>query len=169
MVRWPVLVAFGVVALAGCQELDAAFVAPPLDEANFRCEVEPVLAARCSFYACHGSGQRPFRVYAVNRLRLNPGVMADGYVLAAPLTVEERRANFQSALSLAPARQLPASLLLLKPLDVAAGGFFHEGKTLYGGGDVFLTTADPGYAKIAGWLGGATSPASCEPTEEVGP
>lgn len=165
MVKWILLA----VSLAGCQELDAPLVAPALDEAYFRCEVEPVLAARCSFYACHGSAQRPLRIYAVNRLRLNPGRMPDGYVLASPLTAEERRANFESALSFASPRGLDASLLLLKPLDVDAGGWFHEGETIYGAGDVFATPSDPGYAKIAAWLGGQTSPPTCTPTDEVGP
>jgi hypothetical protein len=46
-------------------------------------------------------------------------------------------------------------MLLLKPLDVAAGGVYHGGATRYGQGDVFLTRDDADYAVLEQWVLGA--------------
>ena len=51
--------------------LDNPAVAPPeVDEAYFRCAVEPVLVRECSSPACHGYSERRFRVLAPGRMRL---------------------------------------------------------------------------------------------------
>jgi hypothetical protein len=144
--------------------LDAPEDVPELDAEYFRCEVQPVLAARCAFFACHGSATRPLRVYARNRLRFD--VAAEQR--ETPLRPAELAFNYESARAFAGDPRRPA-LLLLKPLEEDRGGYVHVGATLYGRGDVFLDADDPGYAKLAAWLGGATAPAGCVETEEVGP
>ena len=150
----------------GCAQegLDEPENLAPLDENYFRCEVQPVLAARCSFFACHGSATRPFRVYARNRLRFD--VAAEQR--EAPMRESELRFNYESARAFAGDDRRPA-LLLLKPLEEDDGGYIHVGATLYGKGDVFRTPDDLGYAKLAAWIGGATAPADCVETEAVGP
>jgi hypothetical protein len=154
------------ILLAGCasDDLLAPRPASTLDPNAFRCDVEPVLVARCAFFACHGSGQRPFRVYAPNRLRLDVAPIARN----SPLTADEEAANLTSASGFTGDDSHPP-LLLLKPLDVRAKGYFHEGQDLYKGDDVFLTTNDVGYQRIAMWIQGATEPAGCTPNEAVGP
>ncbi len=162
------LVASGVLLIAaqpGCQTVDTTSSLPPLDEPFFRCQVEPVLMARCGFYPCHGSEQRPFVVYAPNRFRLE----AESPDLATPLTVEEMARNFDMSRAFAQDERLDGAWLLSKPLDVEAGGFYHVGKRLYQGRDVFTTVDDVGYQQIAAWIGGATAEPNCAPTMEVGP
>lgn len=155
-------------ALTGCQTLDAELPVPELDEAAFRCEVEPVLMARCGSYACHGDGSRPFRIFAINRLRLNPERAESGYVLNAPMTPEEHAANLDMALGFAEPGDFDRSQLLLKPLDVEAGGLFHRGGMIFSNVDVFSSEDDVGYEIIEAWLGGGTRQPDCEPNEEVG-
>lgn len=154
--------------LVGCQTTDEVAPAVELDPHAFRCEVEPVLAARCSQPTCHGSGRRPFRVFAVNRLRLNPVRAQTGYVLNQPMTAEEHQANYEMTMGFVDAGDHEQSLLLMKPLDSDAGGYYHQGKTLYGNQDVFTTEDDPGYRAIEAWLEGGTRPEDCEAREEVG-
>ena len=150
-------------ALAGCAaDADPPSPAPELDVAAFRCTVQPVLAARCAFAGCHASAQRPFRLYAVGRMRYAIGWDR----LEEPLTATELAANYEVARNFAVA---PDPLVLMKPLDTRAGGYFHRGADLYGDDDVFLTTDDAGYRAIADWIAGATAPATCTETEEVGP
>lgn len=133
-----------------------------LDRDSFRCDVQPVLAARCAFGACHASARRPLRLYAVGRMRL--GVGWDR--LAEPLSADELEANYQSARGFAVT---DSPLLLSKPLDPRAGGLFHRGQELYGNDDVFTSTDDPGYRLIAAWVAGGTAAADCQPTTEVMP
>src|SRR5688572_20083779 len=80
---------------AGCVQdgLDAPDEPPALDESYFRCEVQPVLAARCAFFACHGSATRPFRVYARNRLRFD----VTAQERETPLRPAEERYNYEAA------------------------------------------------------------------------
>lgn len=138
---------------------------PVLDVAEFRCNVEPVLMARCGFYPCHGSELRPFRVYAPNRLREQVSVPQ----LSAPLTASEMQANFDMALGMSVGDSVEDAELLAKPLDADSGGRFHRGKTVYLGRDVFSNRDDLGYQRIAAWLGGAQQSPDCEPSTEVGP
>jgi len=152
-------------ALGACtQGLEDPAPAPELDRAFFRCNVQPVLAARCSFAECHASAQRPLRLYAVGRMRLDVGWDR----LGEPLSSAELDANYEVARGFVADYQ-PDSMLLSKPLDTRAGGRYHRAQDLYGDDDVFLTAADPGYARTAEWIAGATAPTDCTPTEEVGP
>ena len=152
--------------LLGCGQdnLEAERETPSLDRAFFRCRVQPVLAARCAFPACHGTNVRPFRVFARQRLRLE--VPPDRR--EAALTAEEEAANFARALAFVGDAETPP-LLLAKPLEGREGGFYHRAKTLYGDEDVFATPEDPGYQNIAAWLRGDVDDPGCVPTEEVGP
>jgi len=149
MVKWLVL-------LAACANgLDAPAPASQLDRDAFRCNVEPVLAARCAFPACHGSARRPLSLFAVGRMRYGIGWDRP----KAPLTDTELADNVRVTSGF-------GDLLLEKPLD---GGYFHRGQTLYGGRNVFRDTTDPGYQLIANWLAGATAASDCQPTQEIGP
>jgi len=154
------------VSAAGCsqQGIDAPMDLPEADENFFRCKVQPVLAARCSFMACHGNEERPFRVYAEQRWRL--GVPWSEYT--TPLLDEELAANFRGARGFIASGQRANSQLSEKPLDTRAGGEFHLGKNVYGPDDVFTDVDDPGYVILREFAAGATAAADCEPDEEVG-
>jgi len=130
---------------------------PKLDEAYFRCKVQPKLTKSCAAFACHGSGDRYFRLYARNRLR-DGGTEAERNAL---LRDSERAHNFASARAFVDAAQLDQSLLLMKPLDQAAGGFYHGGATEFGKGDVYLTRDDPDFKILVAWVNGQTEDPSC--------
>lgn len=152
-------------ALGGCTAgLQETAPAPELDRDCFRCNVQPVLAARCAFGECHASAQRPLRLYAVGRMRLDVGWDR----LGEPLSQAELDANYEVSRGFIADVQAD-SMLLSKPLDTRAGGLYHRAQDLFGDDDVFLSTSNPGYARIAEWIAGATAPADCTPTEEVGP
>lgn len=153
--------------LASCATsgLDAPAAEQTLDREYFRCNVQPVLAVRCSYPACHGSARRPLALFAPGRMR---------YQVAwdrpkEPLTAAELGQNFAIASGFASTAATGDALLLVKPLDTSAGGYFHRGADLYREGDVFLSKDDPGYQILERWIAGETAPASCEPTTEVGP
>jgi hypothetical protein len=55
------------------------------------------------------------------------------------------------ALSMIDERDLKGSLLLRKPLSVAAGGAGHRGVDNYGR-DVYRTKQDSGYVALARWV-----------------
>jgi hypothetical protein len=155
------LLACGIVT--GCNaELGEPDPAPALDTEAFRCRVQPVVAARCAFAECHASAQRPYRLYAVGRMRLG----VEWSRLEEPLTPAELAANYEISRNFAVGE---APLLTAKPLDTRAGGYYHRGADLYGEDDVFLSTDDPGYQVLAEWIAGGTAPASCTPITEVGP
>ena len=155
-----------VLTLVACaqDDLDLERQAPALDRPFFRCRVQPVLAARCAFPACHGTNLRPFRVFARQRLRLE--IPPDRR--EAELTAEEETANFGRALAFVGDEKTPP-LLLAKPLEAAAGGFYHRAKTLYADMDVFATADDPGYRQLADWVAGGIEDPGCVSTEDVGP
>ncbi len=157
-----------VFGLLGCQNTSETVPALELDTAAFRCEVEPVIMARCSTPACHGSGRRAFRVFSINRLRLNPQRNQFGYVLNQPMTEQEHQANLEMVRGFAGPGYNERSLLLLKPLDEDAGGYYHQGKTLYGNVDVFTDEDDLGFKAIDSWLAGGTRLEDCVPREDVG-
>ena len=148
------------VVAAACAQGNPAVDAELLDEPAFRCQVEPVLARRCAFPACHGDRQRPFRLYAPNRLRF--GLPADA--LAAPLTAEEHAANYQVAAGFAsPSAGYDEPLLVAKPLSERLGGATHGGAEMCGDADVFESASDPELALLRAWIAGATEDPSCAP------
>jgi hypothetical protein len=80
----------------------------------------------------------------------------------------ERQANFDAAREFSRGDVTASSLLVIKPLDTSAGGYYHFGESLYYQSDVFKSTDDIGYQKLLDWIGGATAPPDCTPTSEVG-
>jgi len=122
-----------------------------LSQRKFVCDVEPILVARCAFYACHGNPARPFAVFGPNRLRLAVPEEAR----EQPLTREEHLANFIAASSFSAFDSgYPDPLLLAKTIEKRASGAFHRGADLYGGGNVY---ADPMVSEaviIREWLNG---------------
>jgi hypothetical protein len=140
--------------LTGCVENTPAAVFG--DEPFFRCNVQPVLDRSCSAIACHGDAKRPFHVFTRNRLRL----AYEGEDLILPLTDAELAANFDNARAFL---DVPAedSWLVRKPLAQAAGGWFHLGDHLFGGGDVWLAVDDPDFQTILSWARGDTQDPSC--------
>jgi hypothetical protein len=121
-----------------------------LDEAVFRCNVQPVLAKYCSYNACHGidKAEGPaLRVYTPGKLRADPP--ANYAALIAPLTDPEQHANFESAAGFSwNVTTVEDNFLLRKPLPSSYGGYEHQG------GAIFNGVADPNYAAIHDWLAG---------------
>jgi len=146
------------VALSACVQANPPVALDAPDADAFDCLVEPVLARRCAFVACHGDPARPFRVYAPNRTRLG----LPGDALAAPLEPEERDANYQMAAGFAqPTAGYDEPLLVEKPLSARLGGAYHGGAETFGGGDVFESLDDPELALLRAWIAGATEEGTC--------
>lgn len=136
-------------ACAGGDEGSGAL--PELDRAQFQSSVYPVLLRDCAFSECHGAEHRFFQVYGPGRVRLDPALSAND-----PATAPEIELSYERARSmLATDARIEDSLLLRKPLEIAAGGQGHEGTDALGR-NVYATRADPGYAALVGW---ATAPA----------
>lgn len=141
--------ALAVIACGACTTVQNEPLADPaakLDEAVFRCSVEPILARQCSFSACHGipgTLGSALRVYSPGKLRAQKPANIDEAIL--PLTAAEHHANFESAAGFATAG-VADNFLLRKPLAPANGGFEHVG------GAIFPNPTDPQYQAIAAWL-----------------
>lgn len=152
--------------LCGCTQDGLGELATPaeVDESYYRCNVQPVLSARCAFVACHGTVERPLVIYAEQKLRL--GIEWVDY--QTPLTAEERAANFRALGDFVARNPGDPDLLSEKPLDVSAGGLFHRGKDLFGAEDVFVSRDDRGYQILRAFIDGETAAPDCLVTEEVG-
>ncbi len=84
------------------------------------------------------------------------------------MTPVERRFDFDATRAQVNREEPSQSLLLLKPLDESAGGYFHGGATEYGLGDVYLTKDDPDYQVLLDWAAGAREQPDCsEPGSEL--
>lgn len=138
------------VVLSACAAVDdpaAPAPAASLDEAVFKCSVEPVLIRQCSYTACHGVAGSPFRLYSPGKLRMTKPADIDTAI--QPLTAAEHHANFVSAAGFKfGTADAMDNLLLRKPLPASAGGYAHEG------GAIFGSTGEPEWKAIAAWLGG---------------
>jgi len=155
-----VALTLGCLLVVGCTLDNPTATPAALDRDLFECDVVPVLVARCGFYACHGSVERPFHLFGPNRLRL--GVTEEERAIS--LTPAERDRNYAMGLSFAePAAGYQEPLLVVKPLDEALGGAYHEGAQLYGGADVFVDADDPDLAILRDWTNGATRDEECVP------
>lgn len=141
---------------------------PALDEAYYRCNVQPIFDWGCAMLGCHGTETgRAFRHYAPGRLRndeivtrvttclpptgtVNLQERASGTVMCEgrlPHTAEETRKNFDNARSFMLGVSDPSeSELLAQPV---VGGKAHAGVHLYRQGDAR-------YQAIYDWLTGAT-------------
>lgn len=134
----------------GCAEEQATPVAARRAFSAYRMEVYPVLLADCGFAACHGAPERFFRVYGPGRTRLpnSDGTVPEPFDTS---TAAEQELTYQLALSMIDENNREDSLLLRKPLAVEAGGYGHLGVDNYGR-DVYRTTHDAGYVKLARWV-----------------
>ncbi|HZS35688.1 MAG TPA: hypothetical protein VFF06_02630 [Polyangia bacterium] len=143
---------------AGCQPgLNDPRDLPALDEPFFRCRVQPVIAKSCATFTCHGDGRRFYRVYARNRLRLG----GDETTRNAPLSAQERAANFESAIAMIDPQNPLQSFWLLKPLELAAGGYYHRGAVIFNAGNVFHDRGDPDFQTLNDWVNGAREDPAC--------
>lgn len=112
-----------------------------LDQTVFAATIQPLLDARgCSQAGCHyrdktnpnsGGPGGSFRIFDCS---------------GSSCTTEQLVANHDSASGMANTVNPTTSKLLSKPLALSAGGVQHLG------GDIFLSTADPDYAAILGWI-----------------
>jgi hypothetical protein len=138
-------------AAAACTDVTNAPADDPaagLDENVFHCNVEPILAADCSYAACHGIAGAALRVYRPGLLRATTPASMDQAI--APLTTAERHANFVSAAGFAFGGTAPDdNYLLRKPLPAPDGGYEHFGGAIYVNG-----TDDARYKTIHDWLSG---------------
>ncbi|MGE0791403.1 MAG: hypothetical protein AB7S26_37355 [Sandaracinaceae bacterium] len=158
-----ILAVFAILS-AGCQPglTDDGEIAE-LDEAFFRCRVQPILTKNCGTFVCHGSGQRFFTLFGRNRLRACERMDGCEEERNAVLTPEERQHNFTAALTMVNYEYPLQSLLLVKPLELSAGGSFHQGAhEPFDGGDVFADPDDRELSVIREWIQGATEDPSCE-------
>lgn len=128
---------------AGCGEVEPgdAEAVGQLDQAAFAATIQPILDARgCSQAGCH------------YRDKNNPNTGGPGGSLRIfdcsgnSCTSEQLLANHDSAAGMANIPNPTTSKLLTKPLALSAGGVQHLG------GDIFLSTADPDYAAVLGWI-----------------
>lgn len=150
--------------LLGCRsDLTEPNPLPALDEPYFRCRVQPILTKSCSAFACHGDGKRFFRIFARNRLRYG-GTEEQRNAFLRP---EERAFNFNAARAVVDPNDPSASLLLLKPLEQSAGGYYHGALPL-GTSDVFPNRDDPDFKTLSAWVNGAKEdPACIEPGSDL--
>ncbi|MCA9673733.1 MAG: hypothetical protein H6709_09675 [Kofleriaceae bacterium] len=153
MRRLPFIISFalaGAALTSGCTVVENAAdpgAIPSLDEARFRCGVEPILARDCSYAACHGAAGTPLRVYTVGRLRAGPSATIDDRLM--PMTDAEHHANYQSAVAFAFGGVSPDdNFLLRKALPAEDGGFEHKGGAIFSGLD------DPRAVALHTWLSG---------------
>lgn len=160
MRHWLPLVVLSASALAGCPEgLDSEVGAREveLDEAFYRCRVQPILIKSCAGFLCHGDTKRFFRLFGSNRLRY--GLPPDKR--NSPILPEETAYNFASAAAFVDRTDPDKSLLLTKPLDQAAGGNYHGGATEFGQGDVFLSKDEADFVTISAWVAGEKEDPAC--------
>ena len=135
-------------ALFACTNVSNEAVPKPsdtLDEAVFKCSVEPILAKQCSYLACHGKADSPLRVYTPGKLRMKAPASLDDAIVE--LTPDEHHANFLSASGFNyGVDNVDDNYLLRKPLPANEGGYHHEGGAIWKGG------GDDQYGRIRVWL-----------------
>ncbi|MCC6995555.1 MAG: hypothetical protein IT370_13175 [Deltaproteobacteria bacterium] len=132
---------------AGCAPTPPDLPLPAVDLASFASEVQPILERRCGSPSCHGRVERPLALYGSGSYRADP----TRRFLLEPLTPDELAANARSVavFVLEPrerAAALGESLVLCKPLALAAGGCGHQG------GVQWLSPRDREYRQLASWL-----------------
>jgi hypothetical protein len=136
------------------------------DVAMFESSVYPVLLRDCAFYACHGNGERFFRVYGPGRLRIS-----DELETYDPATAAEIHHTYERARSmLQGVHGIDDSLLLRKPLDSREGGSGsgHRGTDRWGH-DVYRLRDDIAYQAIVAWAKAARSEQSKDGEPEEAP
>ncbi|HET8936382.1 MAG TPA: hypothetical protein VFN67_23220 [Polyangiales bacterium] len=119
------------------------------DRVVFDQRVYPILVRDCGHSGCHGSDARFFRVVGPGHVRLDPTMR-----LADPVTESELALSYNRARSLLDAGDPNKSALLLKPLEVSAGGSEHEGTDSFGR-NVYHSPEDPDFQVLVRWALGA--------------
>ena len=116
-----------------------------LDFDFFKSMVEPIFVKERPGHArCYGCHSEPGRIFHLEKLSTGP----------VGWTAEQSRQNFQTVSRLVTPGNPYASLLLIHPLAVEAGGDgFHSG------GRQFETQNDPDWLTLAEWVRGAHVPA----------
>jgi hypothetical protein len=143
---WPLpLLAALAVSCASVAD-EGALVAP--DRAAFDTEVWPILVRDCGFTECHGGEPRFFRVVGPGHVRLDPATR-----LTDPVTAAELQLSYDRARSMLDADDPNNSLLLRKPLEVAAGGSGHEGTDSFGR-NVYRSVDAPDFQSLVRWVMG---------------
>lgn len=140
-----------ILLVASCTVADQADLAVPQQGslADFRTYVQPVLAATCASFDCHGNAGRPLKLYSMYSLRIDAALRGHAESDA------ELTANMQAIAGLDPeAAKVEDHLLLLKPLAVAVGGLHHVG------GDLWLDQNDVQYKCLHAWLRAGASDAA---------
>ncbi|MFT3770038.1 MAG: hypothetical protein QM820_31810 [Minicystis sp.] len=153
MIRRALLLALPVTAvvLGGCEKgLTDPAALPDLDEAYFRCHVQPILSKNCATFACHGTADRYYRLFARNRLRY--GISGEDQ-RNSPLNDAERKHNYDATRGFVDVDKHDDSLILRKPLESDAGGYYH-GATKLGTSNVFPTIESAEYKVILKWIQG---------------
>jgi hypothetical protein len=117
------------------------------DQTQFAETVYPLLLRDCGFPVCHGAQDRFFRIYGPGRSRLFPAPNADP---GDPETEQELSQSYERARSMIDAKDPLHSLLLRKPLSVAAGGSGHKGLDAWKK-NVYASTQDPRYQALHNW------------------
>jgi hypothetical protein len=144
------LAALLIASVASCADPASGRADVPLrNTSDFENQVWPVLRRDCGFHACHGSPDRFFRVYGIGRARLFPE--DDPFDVMNSHIALERDYTLQFALSMIDHDDPSRSLLLRKPLAVAAGGSGHLGVDKFGR-NVYRTTESEGYTVLARWV-----------------
>lgn len=131
---------------AGCGGDTPELALAQPDFPSFEASVYPVLLRDCSFIACHGSTERFFQVFGPGRARLDPLTP-----LIDPPTPNELAHSYNRALSMIDPRAPGESLLLRKPLTLAAGGAGHEGVDAWMRA-VYVTRTEPGFVALEAWV-----------------
>src|SRR6185312_6781776 len=123
----------------GCASVaeDAVLGAP--DRAVFDAQVYPILVRDCGHSECHGNEARFFRVVGPGHVRLD-GAMR----LADPVTPAELALSYDRSRSMLDVSDPNRSPLLVKPLELAAGGSDHEGTDSFGR-NVYRSPEDPSF------------------------
>lgn len=142
------LLALACLLLLGCAEEKGPLEVPQPDRMLFDTQIYPLLLRDCGFHACHGSHERFFQVFGPGHGRLNPLTRPP-----EPPTPEELLHSYQRARAMIDREKPDESLLLVKPLSIAAGGVGHEGVDEYGR-EVYESKLDPTFNLLQRWARG---------------
>jgi hypothetical protein len=143
---WPLPLLAALCVSCASVEGDAGLVAP--DRAVFDAKIWPILMRDCAFSECHGGEPRFFFVVGPGHVRLDPATRVTDAVTPAELQLSYDRAR-----SMLDADDPNNSLLLRKPLEVAAGGSGHEGTDSFGR-NVYRSVDDPHFQSLVRWVMG---------------
>jgi hypothetical protein len=129
-----------------CANVDGGAALATPDRVVFDAQVWPILVRDCGFSACHGSEPRFFLVFGPGHERLDPAMRVGDMVTPAELQLSYDRTR-----AMIDVDDPTNSLLLKKPLEVAAGGSGHEGTDAFGR-DVYRSVDDPNFQLLVRWV-----------------